>query len=99
MLNLIRRIAWRKLTSSGSLSNWDPKKDFAPGMLHAERLTKILVDVQIIDALAEQAARHPERADILERYLERALPRSRALLYEIQTTGDRLLKNLQTSTA
>jgi len=99
MLNLIRRIAWGKLSSSGSLSNWDPKNDFAPGMLHAERLTKILVDVHIIDALAEQAARHPERADILERYLERALPRSRALLYEIQTTGDRLLKNLQTTTA
>ena len=99
MFNLIRRIAWAKFSSSGSLSNWDPKTDFAPGMLHAERLAKILVDIQIVDALAEQAAQHPERLEILDRYLERALPRSRALLYEIQTTGDRLLKNLKTKAA
>ena len=99
MLNLIRRIAWAKLSSSGSLSNWDPKKDFAPGMLHAERLAKILVDVQIIDALAEQGAKHPERLEVLDRYLERALPRSRSMLYEIQTTGDRLLNTLKTTAA
>ncbi|MEE2834400.1 MAG: acyl-CoA dehydrogenase family protein [Myxococcota bacterium] len=99
MLNLIRRIAWAKLSSSGSLSNWDPKKDFAPGMLHAERLAKILVDVQIIDALAEQGAKHPERLVVLDRYLERALPRSRSMLYEIQTTGDRLLNTLKTTAA
>ena len=99
MLNLIRRIAWAKLSSSGSLSNWDPKKDFAPGMLHAERLAKILVDVQIIDALAEQGAKHPERLEVLDRYLERALRRSRSMLYEIQTTGDRLLNTLKTTAA
>ena len=99
MLNLIRRIAWAKLSSSGSLSNWDPKKDFAPGMLHAERLAKIVVDVQIIDALAEQGATHPERLEVLDRYLERALPRSRSMLYEIQTTGDRLLNTLKTTAA
>jgi hypothetical protein len=99
MLNLIRRIAAAKLKSSGNLSNWDPKTDFAPGMLHAERLGKILVDVQIIDALAEQGAKHPERLEILDRYLERALPRSRAMLYEIKTTGQRLLNNLKSAAA
>jgi alkylation response protein AidB-like acyl-CoA dehydrogenase len=99
MLNLIRRIAMAKLKSSGNLSNWDPKTDFAPGMLHAERLGKILVDVQIIDALAEQGAKHPERLEILDRYLERALPRSRAMLYEIKTTGQRLLDNLKSAAA
>jgi hypothetical protein len=99
MLNLIRRIAAAKLRSSGNLSNWDPKTDFAPGMLHAERLAKILVDVQIIEALAEQGAKHPERLEILDRYLERALPRSRAMLYEIQTTGQRILDNLKSAAA
>ena len=99
MLNLIRRIASAKLRSSGNLSNWDPKTDFAPGMLHAERLAKILVDVQIIEALAEQGAKHPERLEILDRYLERALPRSRAMLYEIQTTGQRILDNLKSAAA
>ena len=68
-------------------------------MLHAERLAKILVDVQIIDALAEQGAKHPERLEVLDRYLERALPRSRSMLYEIQTTGDRLLNTLKTTAA
>jgi alkylation response protein AidB-like acyl-CoA dehydrogenase len=97
MFNLIRRIAVAKLRSSGNLSDWDPKTDFAPAMLHAERLAKILVDVQIIDALVEQTQKHAERGEILDRYLERALPRSRAMLYEIRTTGGRLLNQLKTA--
>jgi alkylation response protein AidB-like acyl-CoA dehydrogenase len=99
MLNLIRRIAVAKLKKDGHLKNWNPKSDFAPGMLHAERLGKILVDGLIVDALAEQTAKHPERGVILDRYLERALPRSRALLYEIRTTGERLLAQLRNEEA
>ena len=41
-------------------------------MLHAERLTQILTDEAICELLLEQAMRHPEREDVLERYLERA---------------------------
>lgn len=71
--------------------NWNPKRDFAFAMLHAERLTKILIDEAVAEILWDQAKRHPERRAVLERWLERAEPRSRFLLDEITTTGDRLL--------
>lgn len=81
---------WReKLTR-----NWDPKKDFAHAMLHAERLIRILADQQITEILWDHAARFPERRGLLERYLERAEPRVRWLHDEITTTGDRLVGQL-----
>ena len=73
---------------------WDPKRDFALAMLHAERLTRILTDVAIAGILLEQASRFPERAELLDRYLERAEPRCRFLYEEITTTGKRLLASL-----
>ena len=73
---------------------WDPKKDFALAMLHAERLTRILADEAIVEVLLEQAKAHPSRRDVLERYLDRAELRCRALYEEITTTGDRILKSL-----
>jgi 3-(methylthio)propanoyl-CoA dehydrogenase len=76
------------------LKNWDPKRDFAYAMLHAERLTRILADVAICELLLEQAQKHEERREVLERYLERAEPRCRFLYDEITTTGSRLLKQL-----
>jgi len=84
--------AWRReLTRS-----WDPKRDFALAMLHAERLTRILADEAVCDILLAQARRHPDRRPVLERYLERAELRVRALHEEITTTGGRLLATLQT---
>ncbi len=77
--------------------NWNPKKDFAFAMLHAERLTKILCDEAVADILFAQAKAHPERRAILERHLERAEPRCKYLLDEIQSTGDRLLEELHAS--
>jgi alkylation response protein AidB-like acyl-CoA dehydrogenase len=74
--------------------NWNPKRDFAFAMLHAERLTRILTDEAIADVLWEQAVAHPERRELLERHLERAEPRVRFLVEEITTTGDRLLAKL-----
>jgi alkylation response protein AidB-like acyl-CoA dehydrogenase len=74
--------------------NWNPKRDFAFAMLHAERLTKILIDEAVADILWQQCQEHPERRPVLERWLERAEPRSRFLLDEITTTGDRLLNVL-----
>ena len=71
--------------------NWNPKRDFAFAMLHAERLTKILIDEAVAEILWAQAQVHAERRVVLERWLERAEPRSRFLLDEIMTTGDRLL--------
>ena len=76
------------------LQNWNPKRDFAYAMLHAERLTRLLADEAICEVLLDQASRHPERAEVLERYLERAEPRCRFLHDAITSTGDRLLAAL-----
>lgn len=77
--------------------NWNPKRDFAFAMLHAERLTRILFDEAAAEILLEQAKAHPERRALLERWLERAEPRSRYMLDEIQSSGDRLLASLAAS--
>jgi alkylation response protein AidB-like acyl-CoA dehydrogenase len=76
------------------LKNWDPKRDFAFAMLHAERLTKLLADEVICETLLAQAKRHPDRRDVLERYVDRAEPRARFLHDEITTTGSRMLRQL-----
>ena len=74
--------------------NWNPKRDFAFAMLHAERLTRLLCDEAICELLLTQARKHPDRRDVLERYLERAEPRARFLHDRIMSTGDRLLGEL-----
>ena len=74
--------------------DWDPKRDFSVAMLHAERLTKMLFDAAACELLWEQCERFPERREVLERWLERAEPRSRAMLDEITSTGDALLAEL-----
>ncbi|MSP24558.1 MAG: hypothetical protein EXR75_05215 [Myxococcales bacterium] len=74
--------------------DWDPKRDFAHAMLHAERLTRLLIDELVCETLLDQAVRHPERRELLERYLDRCEPRSRFLHDEITTTGARMLRQL-----
>jgi alkylation response protein AidB-like acyl-CoA dehydrogenase len=74
--------------------NWDPKRDFAFAMLHAERLTRILADEAICELLLEQSQQFPERREILEKYLDRCEPRVRFLHDEMTTTGARILKQL-----
>lgn len=74
--------------------NWDPKRDFAFAMLHAERLIQLLGDTMIAELLLAQAQKHPERAEILERHLERAETKARYLHDQITTTGQRLLDKL-----
>ncbi|MDH3200975.1 MAG: acyl-CoA dehydrogenase family protein [Myxococcales bacterium] len=76
--------------------NWDPKRDFAYAMLHAERLIQLLGDTLIAEVLLAQAQKHPERLELLERHLDRAEPRVRYRHDEITTTGARLLKKLST---
>ncbi len=102
---LMTRMAGKKISKlrkqpmsewSSFFKEWNSKKDFAPAMLHAERLTRILVDVAICDELLEQSKRFPERTELLERYMERAVPRCKYLLNEITTTGERLLASLAT---
>ena len=102
--HLIQRTATDKLRSLGKhkvrewskefFQNWEPKRDFAYAMLHAERLTRLLSDVAISEILLTQARQFPERRELLERYLDRAEPRCNFLHEEITTRGDRLLATL-----
>ena len=80
---------------TSALQSFDPKRDFALAMLHAERLCIILTDVAAAETLLDQAHKHPERGEVLERWLERAEPRSKSMLDQIQTTGLRLLRKLK----
>lgn len=102
--HLMRRTATDKLKSvqdrpltewpQAFLRNWDPKRDFSFAMLHAEHLTVLLADVAICELLAEQARNHPERIEVLERYLDRAEPRARHQHDLIVNTGQGLLARL-----
>jgi alkylation response protein AidB-like acyl-CoA dehydrogenase len=94
--------AVKRVVSRQALSSWagalfqplDPRRDFSLALLHAERLTRLLADELIAEVLLEQAQRHPHRRCWLERHLDRAEPRARALHDEITTTGSRLLAKL-----
>ena len=102
--SIIQRTATDKLRSLGKhkvrewskefFQNWEPKRDFAYAMLHAERLTRLLSDVAISEILLTQARQFPERRELLERYLDRAEPRCNFLHEEITTRGDRLLATI-----
>jgi hypothetical protein len=81
---------WREALTD----DWDPKRDFALAMLHAERLTRILADEAVGELLLEQSKSHPHRREVLERWLARAELRSKALHEEITTTGERILATL-----
>lgn len=87
--------AWRKEI----FGRWNPREDFSYALLHAERLTRLLADAEITQVLLRQAARHPERGLLLDRYLDRAEPRARYLLDEIKNTGVRLLERAQQENA
>jgi alkylation response protein AidB-like acyl-CoA dehydrogenase len=76
------------------LKQWNPRRDFTYALLHAERLTRLRADEEIAVILAGQARRHPERRPLLERYLERALPRAHFLHEEITRTGAGVLARL-----
>ncbi|HAN30734.1 MAG TPA: hypothetical protein DCQ06_03985 [Myxococcales bacterium] len=76
------------------LHQWDPQQDFAPGLLHAERLCRILCDVECARSLVEDARRHPERKQIALRFIQRADLRCRAELMTIEEHGESLLADL-----
>lgn len=101
---ILVRIARNKLKSTYDLpigswtdalfSQWDAKLDFAPGLLHAERLTKILCDVAIARILVKYALKFPERRIYAERFMKRAELRCRYWLSEIEEHGAELLADL-----
>jgi hypothetical protein len=94
--NKLKALTGKPVTSWAGqfLKNWDPKRDFAFAMLHAERLIRVLSDAETATALWEQAAKHPERRELLDRFLERAEPRVRYQIDLVHSTGDRLLATL-----
>ena len=107
---LMRKTAADKMRSLGELpmakwsqaffKDWDPKRDFAYAMLHAERLTQLLTDVAICEVLLEQSKKFPHRKPVLERYLRRVEPRCRYWHDLIHNTGAELLAQLEeTATA
>lgn len=103
--NLIARVAMDKIENLKNIplqnwidvmtQNWNPKKDFGPALLHAEHLTIMLADRYICEVLLEQSKKHPERRDILVRYIERAEHRVQYMSHLIEGTGDRLLEKLK----
>jgi len=91
----LHQVSQRKFTQwASAIKDWDPKRDFAFGMLHAERLCHLMAEVEICKVLVKQARRFPERMELAETYLERTTPEITYLYDEIMTTGDRLLKKL-----
>ncbi|MFM1918523.1 MAG: hypothetical protein RLZZ303_157 [Candidatus Hydrogenedentota bacterium] len=94
---LLHRLAIAKLAAGYGefFKEWDPKRDFALAMLHAERLMRITIDVAVCEVLLAQSRKFPERREAFLNYLERAEPRCKYLQNEIMTTGDRLLANLK----
>jgi len=95
-IDKVRSVADRPFSewSQALLQEWDPKQDFSHALLHAERLTKMRADVAIASILYEQAQDHPDRVDVFDRYIERALPRAGFLQKKITETGDRLVADL-----
>jgi 3-(methylthio)propanoyl-CoA dehydrogenase len=73
---------------------WDPKRDFAWAMLHAERLTRILSIEAMAEILLDEAQRFPERRAVLEVFLERSEIEVRGLVDQITSRGGRLLAQL-----
>ncbi|MDH3534360.1 MAG: acyl-CoA dehydrogenase family protein [Gammaproteobacteria bacterium] len=79
---------------SAFFKDWDAKRDFGFGLLHAKRLTRILSEVAIAKVLVKQAEQFPERRELAERFLDRAAPVVNWMHDEIHHTGDSVLEKL-----
>jgi len=90
---------WPRYLAQDFMRDWDMKVDFSLGLLHAERLTKMLCDVEIATILAKQAAAHPERRKIAERYARRMMPRIHAIAAEIKSGDTSVLEWIQEQAA
>ncbi|MFN7134807.1 MAG: acyl-CoA dehydrogenase family protein, partial [Myxococcales bacterium] len=70
------------------LRRWDVKADFSQGLLHAERLTRMLSDVAIAKVLLKQAERHPERTQLARRFVHKMGLRVEATAREIEASDN-----------
>jgi hypothetical protein len=91
--------AWGRYLTRDFLRRWDVKADFSHGLLHAERLTRMLADVAIAKVLAVQAARFPERQELAERFITRAVLRVETLGREIEQSDDSVFKAIAAAQA
>jgi alkylation response protein AidB-like acyl-CoA dehydrogenase len=88
--------SWRGLLAG----EWDSARDFSFGLLHAERLTKLLCYSHMAEILARQAhacaatADGPERREIADRFVERFEPRSKGILLEVEASSGSLFSRL-----
>jgi alkylation response protein AidB-like acyl-CoA dehydrogenase len=79
------------------MKDWDPGRDFSFGLLHAERLTKLISWAAIAETLARQAndvkgtVHFEERQALALRFIERFEPRARGVVGEIEATGGSLI--------
>jgi 3-(methylthio)propanoyl-CoA dehydrogenase len=110
MQTILSRIAADKMGQVGKrpmgewrdafLNDWDPSRDFSFGMLHAERLCKLLTWAVTAEVLVDQAkkvagsADEEERRDLAQRFIERFEPRGKGVLAEIEATSGSLLQRL-----
>lgn len=76
------------------LRRWDARADFAPGLLHAERLTRMLGEVAISKCLVRQGQLFSERRELAERFLHRSLLRVEAASREIELDDGAVLAAL-----
>ncbi len=86
--------AWGRFLRKRFLRQWDAKADFSPGLLHAERLTRMLADVAMAKVLANQARRFPERKELAERFVHKMLLRVESTAREIEEADDSVLKSI-----
>lgn len=80
------------------LSSWDPKTDFSFGLLHAERFTLIASRLWMARVLVKQALKlkdekqRKERLELATRFMERAEPKMRGLLHEIEASKNSIFR-------
>lgn len=80
------------------LKSWDPKNDFSFGLLHAERFCIITSRLWMAKALVKQALRvkdprkREERLLLSSRFMERAEPKMRGLLLEIEASRSSIFR-------
>lgn len=84
--------AFGRYLSKEFLRHWDARTDFSRGLVHAERLTRMLADVAMAKTLSRQAARHPERVELATRFLRKMLLRVEAEAREIEEADDTVLE-------
>jgi len=76
------------------LRHWDARADFSHGLLHAERLIRLLADVAMGKVLLKQAERFPERRALAQRFMRRMVLRAEATAREIHESDEAVFERI-----